>query len=147
MKGVLYPEYKELLIHSSKLEYGTTILHEELLQIMKLKEVNTYYYNQIQKANRELLPKGKFLKNVSKIGYKVINPDEFIDVALEEIKRGNKRTQKAVQLLQYAPKELMSREYQTKYETIITKVQQLNSIISGGLVETKLFVRPTLTIR
>jgi hypothetical protein len=146
LKQLLHPEYNELVSFVvGACTYGDILEHSTLQDVMKI-ERNQRYYQQIKNANKILLEKGFYLENLPGTGYKVITPNEFVDSSLKMFEKASKKTQEAVEMLRFAPRHLMSQEYQDKYDYLITKVTNANSFLEGGVTEAKLLTKRVLKI-
>lgn len=112
----------EMLIETIReLDYGTIIEHKIIEKIINETYQTQKYYSIISKANETLLKEGKKISCVNKIGYKVIEADEYSDEALDVFKQSFNRMKKANNILLYAPVEKMSNEGKIRHNNILDK--------------------------
>lgn len=123
------------------LDYGNTITHNEISEIIQESPKSPKYYSIITKVKKELLKEGKTVKSISGHGYFVINPDEYTDLSLDHMKKGFNQVDKGYQVLQYAPTSQMSEEGLQRHRHISDKAQSLKAMVAGGCVELKLLNR------
>ena len=121
-----------------KLNYGDTILHQDIEEIIQEKHDSKKYHSIIQKAKRKLLESSKGLENVKGIGYRVIHPDNYTDLSLKYIKSGYRRIDNGFKVLQYAPVNEMSKEGFERYRHIRDSANRLHAMVAGGCTEIKM---------
>jgi hypothetical protein len=139
--------HEELCNRIKSMQYGETILHDEIKNIVGEKSRTTKYFSIVGKAQALLLKEGKALQNVRDIGYKVLNPDDYTDAAIREYRLGFRRLTAGENLLIAAPESDMSDEGRKNYREVSDKARALHASLAGGIVELKLLNKkhPLLT--
>ena len=125
------------------MDYNTTILHDEIEEIIQETQNTSKYYSIISKAKKKLLEMGKLIKSVTGQGYTVITPDDYTDMSLKHIKSGFNQIDKGYQVLQYAPVNNMTREGLESYRHVADKAKSFHAMIAGGCTELKLLNKKT----
>jgi len=120
------------------LNYGDTVLHQDIEEIIQENHDSKKYHSIIQKAKRKLLESSKGLENVKGIGYRVIHPDNYTDLSLKYIKSGYRRIDNGFKVLQYAPVNDMSKEGFERYRHIRDSANRLHAMVAGGCTEIKM---------
>jgi len=121
-----------------KLNYGDTILHQDIESIIQEKHDSKKYQSIIQKAKRKLLESSKGLENVKGIGYRVIYPDNYTDLSLKYIKSGYRKIDNGFKVLQHAPVNDMSKEGFERYRHVRDSANRLHAMVAGGCTEIKM---------
>ena len=126
--------------------YGEIIPHHEISGILKLSKRDAKYHHLISRANRTLTEKGKRLQNRFNIGYVVLNPDDYVDEAQSQYRRGVRRAKEAMRVITYAPVALMSAEAANRFNMIEQRIKSVVATVVGGLTEIKLLNRRKVNI-
>ena len=121
-----------------KLNYGDTILHQDIESIIQENHDSKKYQSIIQKAKKKLLESSKGLENIKGVGYRVIYPDDYTDLSLKYVKSGYKRIDTGFKVLQHAPVNDMSKEGFERYRHIKDSVNRLHAMVAGGCTEIKM---------
>jgi len=82
------PVWKNLVDAAVAWEYNSTHSFDEISQIIKIPYEKAAFRSTIARANEELTPMGKRLKNVRGVGYMVLDPERYLDEAVFHIKKG-----------------------------------------------------------
>lgn len=82
------PVWKNLVDAAVAWEYNSTHSFDEISQIIKIPYERAAFRSTIARANEELTPMGKRLKNVRGVGYMVLDPERYLDEAVFHIKKG-----------------------------------------------------------
>ena len=146
VEAIKLPEWKELLEVALTWEYGSIHSHEEIAKIMYLNPLHNKYYQMVRRANEELIDKGKMLVNVNKVGYQVVKPDEYLNVATKTFVQGKRRIHKANRILTFAPTELMTEGARKSLLNVRDRIQAFDAYIQGGVKEVKLLQKPMVKI-
>jgi len=129
------PEWELLVSEAVNWEVGRVYSHEEVGDILKIKQGQRTYYYHCNKAVEELTTRGIRLKNIVNVGYKVLNPDEWGLEANRKMKRGGKFAEDAFKILANAPLVRMSEEKRNEYLKMQDLIIRQKFMLSGGLVE------------
>jgi hypothetical protein len=117
------------------LQYGDVLLHTSISEIIKEPYGSTRYRSTIQKAKKILLNNfGKTIESVIGDGYRVVNPDDFVDDSLRQYKRGFKAMQKGADILKKAPVNQMSEEGRERYRRVYDRAVILEASLKGESV-------------
>ena len=122
-------------------DYNEILYHKELCRELNVEYNSSEYFHYMTKVKKVLLEKGKALENIYKTGYRVANPDNYSDMAVNQYRLGFKRLSKGEKILKYAPTQDMSKQGLDTYRQVADKAQQLHAALAGGVVELKLLNR------
>jgi len=123
----------------SKLNYGEFISHRRIASIIDEEYPSNRYSSEISKAKKILLKKyRKTMESIIGDGYRLVNPDEYVDHSLKHYKRGFKEMQKGYDVLEHAPKEHMSKEGLDAYRRVHDRTTILAASMKGVSVELKI---------
>ena len=112
--------------------------HETIENIIETKYRTNKYNTVISKTKKILLNKyNKCITSVAGEGYKIVEPDDFVDVSLKEYKRGFKAMQKGANTLHKAPVKDMTDEGRTIYRRVHDRATLLEASMRGVSVELK----------
>jgi hypothetical protein len=120
-----------------KLHYGDIIFHNQIAEIIDEKYPSNKYTSTIAKARKILLKNGICLENVVGDGYRVVEPDNFVDHSLKHYKRGFNEMQKGYDTLTYAPTKDMTPEGRDTYRRVHDRAVTLAASMKGVSVELK----------
>lgn len=132
----------EILAEKIKeLSYGDIISHRQISAIIDENYPSNKYTTTISKARKILLVDGIYLENIVGDGYRVVEPDKFVDASLKHYKRGLNEIQKGHDTLSYAPTKDMTSEGRSLYRKVYDRSTILQAAINGVSVELKALVR------
>lgn len=121
------------------LNYGDIITHKQIAEVIKEEYPSTKYSSTIQKARKILLKQyGKIIENIVGDGYRVVQPDSFVDHSLKHYKRGFKEMQKGYDTLSCAPTKDMTPEGREIYRRVNDRAVTLAASMKGASVELKM---------
>ena len=143
---VKVPEYKELYDVAVEWDYGTTHTHDDISDIMRLNQNTTKYHNMINKANKMLTDSMKMLKNIKGKGYIVVNPEEYVEEAVSEFQKGNRRIKKGYTILDNTPVDKLEGESLTKYRRVNDSAATLRALVEGKIKEIKVLSTKQLVL-
>lgn len=122
----------------SKLNYGQFISHRRIASIIDEEYPSNKYSSEISKTKKILLNKyNKTIENITGDGYRLVNPDEYVNYSLKHYKRGFKEMQKGYNVLEHAPKKHMSKEGLDTYRRVYDRAITLSAAMKGASVELK----------
>jgi hypothetical protein len=79
-----FPEWKQLVANAIDWEFGSIHLHQEISEIIKVKQNTEKYYDIVDRAKHELMLRGKRIINSYGKGYYVLKPDEYTTTEVED---------------------------------------------------------------
>lgn len=120
-----------------KLNYGDIISHDQISQIIEEDYPSNKYTSTIAKVKKILLKEGICLENIIGDGYRVVEPDNFVDHSLKHYKRGFNEMQKGFDTLTYAPTKNMTPEGRNTYRRVHDRAVTLAAAMKGVSVELK----------
>ena len=101
----------EILAEKIKeLHYGDIISHEQISKIISEEYPSNKYTTTIAKTRKILLKESVCLENIIGDGYRIVEPDNFVEQSLKHYKRGVNEMQKGYETLEYAPTKDMTPE-------------------------------------
>jgi len=115
--------------------YGHTLLHDELAEMLCEPKNSRTYYCAVQKLNNTCLERGKMLECIYKLGYRVVDPDNYSKQAVKQYKYGANRLKKGMKILNYAPQEKMTPYGHAEYRSVMDKAKLLEAHVAGAVVE------------
>lgn len=120
----------------NEMNYGDFISHEQIAELIEEDYPSNKYTSTIAKARKILLKKyNKTLENVVGDGYRVINPDDFVQQSLKHYKRGFNEMKKGFDTLEYAPTKDMTKEGRDTYRRVHDRAITLEAAMKGTAVE------------
>ena len=119
-------------------EYGETIPHWEIEQIIGENQKSTRYHSVVSSAKKKLVKVGKMVENVKGVGYRLVYPDEYTDQAVKLVTSGAKRIDKGSKVLQNAPVSDMTQSGLQAYNTTCDRMRILQAAVTGAKVELNL---------
>jgi len=126
-------EWQTLYNKACLWDYGRIKTHEELEVIVNAKSWTSKYRSAIDRANKKLIENGRILKSIRRVGYQVVNPDDYLNVSEGHKKKGIKQLDTAHNILKNAPFKDMSEEARLKVTFAFDRSSMLQSILHGGL--------------
>lgn len=122
----------------NELNYGDVITHQQISGIIEEDYPSNKYTSTIAKAKRILLRKyNKTIENIVGDGYRVVEPDNFVDQSLRHYKRGFNEMQKGYDTLEHAPIKDMTQEGIITYRRVHDRAVILAAAMKGAHVELK----------
>ncbi len=122
----------------NSLFYGDIISHKQIAMLIKEEYPSARYFSTIQKTKKILLKKyNKIIENISGDGYRVVEPDDFVEKSLKCYKRGFNSMKKGSDILVNSPTKDMTPEGREAHRRVTDRVIVLNASIMGATVELK----------
>lgn len=132
----------ELLFEAiSQLDYGMVIPHENISKILHESYGSQKYNSYVQRAKKELLKIGKDIESVRGQGYRVLEPDQYIDKAVQAHKQGFDKLKKGNDIIQFAPQKDMSAEGRQVYRDVSDRARILYASMAGACTELKMLAK------
>lgn len=120
----------------NELSYGDFISHEQIATIIEEPYGSNKYASTISKAKKVLLKKyNKTLECIIGDGYRLVNPDDFVQQSLKHYKRGFNEMGKGYEVLEYAPTKDMTKEGRDTYRRVHDRAITLAAAMKGASVE------------
>ena len=131
--------YELLSEEFMKLNYGDILKHEDIAQIIQSDYPSRDYQVQVGLALKHLWKKyQRKVKNVRKVGYRVIVPDEYTNETLNCYLSGVQKIKEGTDIMNYAPVNSMTQEGREAYRRVQDKALAFNASVQGSIVELKL---------
>lgn len=122
----------------NELNYGDVITHQRISCIIEEKYPSNKYRSTIVKTKKILLKNyNKVIENIVGDGYRVVNPDDFVEQSLKHYKRGFNEMQKGYDTLECAPTKDMTKEGRDAYRRVHDRAITLTAAMKGASVELK----------
>ncbi|MCI9143565.1 MAG: hypothetical protein HFH87_13295 [Lachnospiraceae bacterium] len=120
----------------NEMNYGDFISHEQIAALIEEPYGTNKYTSAIAKTKKILLKKyNKTLENVVGDGYRLVNPDDFVQQSLKHYKRGFGEMQKGYEVLEHAPTKDMTKEGREAYRRVHDRAITLAAAMKGASVE------------
>ena len=120
------------------MDYGTVLLHSEIEAIIQEKHGTAKYASEISKTKKIILKQyHKVIESVIGDGYRIIEPDCFIDHSLKHYKKGFNELQKGVDTLSNAPVKNMTTEGRQAFRRVYDRSVILAASMQGARAEIK----------
>lgn len=126
-----------LALDIQKMKYGDVITHQDISNIIQEEYPSNKYTSTIAKTRKILLKQGLILENIIGDGYRIVEPDNFVNSSLKHYKRGFNEMQKGYETLEYAPTKHMSQEGRDTYRRVHDRAITLAAAMKGASVELK----------
>lgn len=126
-----------LAFEIKKLNYGDIIFHGRISEIIEEPYGSNKYKSTIAKAKKILLKESVCLESIVGDGYRVVEPDNFVDHSLKRYKRGFNEMQKGYDILSHAPTKDMTPEGRNVYRRVHDRAVTLAAAMKGASVELK----------
>lgn len=129
----------EVLIEAiMSLNYGDVITHKIISEIIEEPYPSVKYNSVVQKVRKSLLKDySRCIEAIFGEGYRVVQPDDFVNQSLKHYKKGFKEIQKGSDTLTHAPVSDMTEEGKTVYRRVHDRTVILNASLQGAKVELK----------
>lgn len=140
----LHPEWRLVVEALSVRDYGTLVSHAELAMLTGLTYGTRLYYAQVNRARRTLLADWqRELEAVQKVGYRLVEPTEFLRRSRGYVSRSGKWLRRGVKTLASAPAHLLSDEQNTKNADTLAKIGAIESLRKRVMSETRPVLPPS----
>lgn len=131
--------YEFLSEEFMKLNYGDILKHEDIAEIIQSSYPSRDYQLQVRLALKHLWKKyNRRVKNVRKVGYRVITPDEYTNETLNCYLSGVSKIKEGTDVLNFSPVNDMTPEGREAYRRVSDKALAFNASVQGSFVELKL---------
>lgn len=120
-----------------KLNYGDVIKHSSISMIIEEEYPSNRYRKTIAQTRKILLNHGICLESINGDGYRLVEPDNFVNHSLKYYKRGFNAMQKGYDTLANAPTAKMSPEGREIYRRVNDRALVLTAAMKGASVELK----------
>lgn len=120
-----------------EMNYGDIIKHEQIAEVINVKYPSNTYTSTIAKTRRILLKNGRCLENIVGDGYRILQPDGFVDHSLKHYKRGFNEMKKGYETLVNAPTKDITTEGRNTYRRVHDRAVTLDAAMRGASVELK----------
>lgn len=122
----------------SSMDYGTVLLHSEIESIIHEQHGTTKYASEISKTKKIILKKyNRVIEPVIGDGYRIIEPDCFVEHSLKHYKKGFNELQKGVDTLSNAPVKNMTTEGRQVFRRVYDRSVILAASMQGVKAEIK----------
>lgn len=122
----------------SELSYGDFISHEQIATLIGEAYGTNKYASTIAKAKKILLKEyNKAIENIVGSGYRLVDPDDFVQQSLKHYKRGFTEMGKGYTILEYAPTKDMTAEGRSTFRRVHDRAITLAAAMKGASVELK----------
>lgn len=116
-------------------DYGDIITHKEIGEIIEEEPGTQFYYFKISKANKKLLNKSKMLQNINRVGYKIVEPGEYCDVAVKTLIKGRDKMLHSKKIMEKAPTNKMTsleiKRHNETYDRLSTFVANVKAGVNS----------------
>ena len=120
------------------LNYGDVIFHKDISCLIEEKYPSPKYNTTVQKCKKILLEKySRTIECVRGDGYRVVNPDDFVENSLQHYKRGFNEVKKGHDILSHAPVKDMTKEGRESFRKVYDRSVILQAHLKGVSVELK----------
>lgn len=119
-----------------KMNYGEVVTHSVISSMIEENYPSQKYNSIMQKVKKVLLNEyGKELECIRGNGYRIVNPDDYVNHALRHYKRGFNEFNKGANTLKHAPVKDMSEEGRETFRRVNDRSTILNASMKGAIVE------------
>lgn len=132
---------EELFNYVVSKDYDVVVSHNEISEIIEEDIKTSKYYQIINNANKLLTEQGKMIESIKKVGYRIVNPNDYTIKSIDKMQQGFRKVSKGQKMLTYAPVKSMTEEARTEYNLVSDRVKLLNAHIGGAITEIKLLKR------
>lgn len=136
-KNIRQERIKALVDKFLTMDYGETLEHYKIEGIINLRQTDTEYQSVIQAAKKQLEEVGRTVKSVRKVGYQLVTPDEYSNVAAAHVRAGAKRISHGKRILDHAPEDKMSPEARDVYRRMNDRMITLAAFMQGARTEVR----------
>lgn len=128
-------EYEVLIDAIERLEYGARLSHDEISSIIHVPKQSLQYYGVVNRANKNLLRKQKFLKTIYTVGYEVCKPDDYTNEVIREMRKSRRRAKAAKEIAYNAPIDKMTLQQSIKHRAVSDKAILYEAMSSSAVKE------------
>lgn len=122
----------------ARMDYGSVISHHEIAELIHEHYPSQKYSSIVQQAKRMLFGQsGKIVESIHRTGYRITEPDNYVDNSLRHYKRGFNEFKKGAVTLERAPQDKMSPEAREAYRHVNDRSRILYASLKGAVVEIK----------
>lgn len=121
--------------------YGTTLEHFKIAAIIGESYGTPKYHDIVTRAKEELLVGGKMIVSVWKVGYRVADPDEYVDQSAKKVVRAGRQVDGSVRILDYAPVKDMTSYGIQRYNVYTDRMRIMQASVHGAKVELKMLAK------
>lgn len=122
----------------AKLDYGIVVMHSTISGIIGEPYGSPKYRSIINGTKKILQEKySRHIESVHKLGYRIIEPDNTVNLSLKHYNRGAKEMQRGQNVLVNAPVKDMSTEGRETYRRVYDRAMLLNATVQKASVELK----------
>lgn len=118
--------------------YGTTFEHWKIAGIIGEQVGSPQYRQIVSSVKKELLDSGKMIASVHRVGYRIVNPDEYTDQSAKCVVSGARRIDKGTKILEHAPVKDMTMDGVQRYNAVSDRLRILKAAMCGAKVEIKM---------
>lgn len=119
-------------------KYGDILYHQEISDIIGESYGTAKYHSIITQTKKILQEKySRYIESMHKTGYRVVNPDDTVNISMHHYARGAREMQKGQNVLTHAPVNEMSVEGRDTYRRVYDRAVLLNASVQGASVELK----------
>lgn len=115
--------------------YGDVILHQEFAAVMHENGLTPVYRDVMQAASKKCVDSGRMIESVHKVGYRVVNPDDYTGQSIKCIASGAKKIDNGARILSHAPVCDMSLTGLEAYNKVNDRMSILRASLAGAKVE------------
>ena len=119
-------------------KYGATIDHFKIADVIDERRGSFQYRSIVDRAKKELLDSGKMIANVYKVGYRVVDPDEYVRQSARSVAIGTRAVDRGFHILENAPVKDMTQEGVRQYNVVTDRVRITQAALHGAKVEIKM---------
>ncbi len=120
----------------NELKYGEMMTHAQISVLIDEPYPSGKYNFTITGAKKILLNNyNKTIENIQKEGYRVVEPDNFVNQSLKHYKRGFNEMKKGFDTLEHAPIKDMTQEGRNTYRRVHDRAITLAANMKGVSVE------------
>lgn len=129
---------EELAEYITKLEYGLVVIHSTIADIIGEPYGSSKYRSIVNQTKKILQEKySRHIESVHKLGYRIIEPDNTVNLSLRHYNRGAREMQRGQNVLVNAPVNDMSQEGRETYRRVYDRAMLLNATVQKASVELK----------
>jgi DNA-binding winged helix-turn-helix (wHTH) protein len=125
-----HPKTTELIDTLAAMEYRSVIEHADLMKFIGVSSKSMKYYRTMRAVNKDLTERGKLLRSIPNVGYEVVHPDEWIDVAGEQVKRAHRSVRKADKIVVNAPEDKMTANGLSRFRIVNDRIRSMAALVA-----------------
>lgn len=136
-KNIRQERIKALVDKFLTMDYGDTLEHYKIEGIINLRQKDTEYQSVIQAAKKRLDEIGRTVKSVRKVGYELVMPDYYVDIAASRVRTATKQISHSKLILDNAPEDKMTPEGRNIYRRTHDRITALDAVMKGARTEVR----------